>query len=547
MRTSLRRLSALIGVPVMAGAVCVSTAGPALASNRTERAIVVLKGGAVTAPGVRVLSHLDAMHLELVEASPYALRVLAGKAGVSGITPDTRVQFLGKDNGKDNGKDKTKAGDTTGVYASDGLGGAAGHDGAGAGVDVAIIDTGVSDTAALNRASGRLIDAVDTSGLVDDGAPITETGVFSDGYGHGTFMANLIAGGSVDGKHNLGIAPAARVHVVKVADSAGASSLFSVLVGLNWVAWHADTIKVANLALGVERPSDAYGPDPLNVATEWVRAVGVTVVVAAGNTAGEVTDPGFTAGVLTVGAADLTDHRAAVAAFSGSGVVAGVQKPDVVATGVSVLSLLPPDSTVAVQNPGSLRSDGLYRGSGTSEATAVVSGLAAIFVQNHPDAETTEVKSSLRAAARPLSDNRAGTGLAQTTRDISNAAGDGEDTFDGAAWMAGAYSGNGFTTEQWLSDLAEAWFGDATLGQKWMGQRWLSSSWTGQKWMGQKWLGQRWVGQKWLGQKWLDAEWSGQRWVGQRWVGQKWLGQRWVGQKWLGQRWMSVSSDGASS
>ena len=116
------------------------------------------------------------------------------------------------------------------AFAWQGLGNEAGRPGAGSGVHVALIDTGVSDNAYLNRASGHLVDAIDTSGLVDDdgtGDPTTEiqtTGTFTDGYGHGTFMASLIAGGgSVKGGRTLGVAPGATVDVVKVADADGQS------------------------------------------------------------------------------------------------------------------------------------------------------------------------------------------------------------------------------------------------------------------------------------------------------------------------------------
>ena len=88
-----------------------------------------------------------------------------------------------------------------------------------------------------------------------------------------------------------------------------------------------------------------------------------------------------------------------MSAFSGSATVAGVAKPDLVAPGQSVLSLMPAGSVVARENPGSRQSDGLYRGTGTSMATAVTSGLAALFLAEHPDADPRTVKASLRSAA----------------------------------------------------------------------------------------------------------------------------------------------------
>src|SRR5204862_480593 len=85
-------------------------------------------------------------------------------------------------------------GDSPGVFAWVGVGGNAGRLDAGSGVTVAVLDTGVSDTPALNRASKRLVDGVDTSRLLEGGDART-TGRFTDGFGHGTFMANLVAAG----------------------------------------------------------------------------------------------------------------------------------------------------------------------------------------------------------------------------------------------------------------------------------------------------------------------------------------------------------------
>ena len=71
--------------------------------------------------------------------------------------------------------------------------------------------------------------------------------------------------------------------------------------------------------------------------------------------------------MLTVGAADTRADRVQVASFSGSGVVAGLAKPDLVGSGVGVLSVLPPDSAIARANPGA-QHGALWRGSGTSES-----------------------------------------------------------------------------------------------------------------------------------------------------------------------------------
>src|SRR5207253_7551606 len=130
------------------------------------------------------------------------------------------------------------------------------------------------------------------------------------------------------------------------ANNQGETTLSEVLAGMDWVASHAQApngqqmIQVLNVALAVDRPTaPAYGADPLTAAVEHVRAAGDLVVAASGNEPGQVGDPGMDPQALTVGAADLSGQAPAVAPFSGSGVVAGVPKPDVVASGVHLLGL----------------------------------------------------------------------------------------------------------------------------------------------------------------------------------------------------------------
>ncbi|TAL26200.1 MAG: hypothetical protein EPN99_00625, partial [Frankiales bacterium] len=95
--------------------------------------------------------------------------------------------------------------------------------GEGAGVTVAVVDTGVDEVADL---AGR----VEHAGVIgDDG----------DEYGHGTFVAGLIAGdGSLSGGRYAGVAPAASILDVRVADSEGSSNLSLVLLGLQKVLAH---------------------------------------------------------------------------------------------------------------------------------------------------------------------------------------------------------------------------------------------------------------------------------------------------------------------
>jgi serine protease AprX len=450
--------SGIVGALLGATALAAVPGGPLL------QAVVSYDGSVGAVPGVQVIASLPTLHMGVVRGDATALRRLASAAGVRAVAPDDTVQLTSKDEG-DNGQ--------PGFLASEGLGGRAGKDGAGAGVRIAVVDTGVSDTRALDRASGRLVDAADAS-KVGDGRPVETGGTYTDGYGHGTFMAGVVAGGVVSGTRGkaLGVAPGATVLVVRVAKRDGSTSLSRVLGGLDWVAGHANQVDVANLSFSHVRPRDAYGPDPLTDAVEAVRDAGVTVVVSAGNRRGTVGDPGFDPRVLTVGAADL--QRGKVATFSGSDDVLGVAKPEVVASGVDVLGLLPPSSVIA-QAGGTVHLDhGLFRGSGTSQATAITSGLAALVLADNPGATPTQVKAALRCAAKPLKGKRDGAGLVRATTRLCagtdgqalDGSGDatGETGFDASAWAASSWAASSWAASSWA---ASAWAASAWADEGW--------------------------------------------------------------------------------
>jgi serine protease AprX len=434
------------------------------------QAVVSYDGPARPVAGVTVVGRLRTLDMAVVRGDGAALARLARTPGVRGVALDDSLGFTSR-----RGSDDRNGG----FLASTGLGGAAGQAGAGQGVRIAVVDTGISDTDALDRASGRLVDAADASRPGD----VRTGGTYPDGYGHGTFMASVLAGGAVDGTRGraLGVAPGATVLNVRVAKKNGSTSLSRVLGGLDWIASHASEVDVASLALSHDRPAREYGADPLTDAVEKVRDAGVTVVVAAGNERNEVGDPGFDPRVLTVGAADLDTGR--VASFSGSDVVQGVAKPDVVASGVDVLGLLPTGSVLEEDPATKHLAHGLFRGSGTSQATAVASGLAALFLAANPGATPTQVKASLRCAADDLRGHRDGAGLVRATTYVCagtdgqalDGSGDatGEVGFDANAWAANAWAAN-------------AWAANAWAANAWAANAWAASSWASDDWGGEE-------------------------------------------------------------
>ena len=121
-------------------------------------------------------------------------------------------------------------------------------------------------------------------------------------FGHGTFMASIIAGHEPgvnptagDSKSYMGVAPDARLVSVKVADARGATDVSQVIAGIDWVVQHAHdpglNIRVLNLSFGTDS-AQSYRVDPLAYAAEVAWNAGIVVVVSAGN--GGPTDTGLT-------------------------------------------------------------------------------------------------------------------------------------------------------------------------------------------------------------------------------------------------------------
>ena len=150
----------------------------------------------------------------------------------------------------------------------------------GQGVDVAVIDTGVtpvpgltaparSSTAPTSRSSRR------TRRLQD-----------LDTNGHGTFMAGIIGGNDGQAGGYRGVAPDSRILSVKVGDADGGVDVSQVIAAIDWVVQHRNdngmNIRVINLSYGTNS-TQPYTVDPLAYAAEQAWKAGIVVVTAAGN------------------------------------------------------------------------------------------------------------------------------------------------------------------------------------------------------------------------------------------------------------------------
>jgi serine protease AprX len=264
----------------------------------------------------------------------------------------------------------------------------------GQGINVAVLDTGIS---ALPDFGKRLVGGVDLTG---------EGNAFEDDYGHGTFVAGLIAGdGASSGGQYEGEAPGAGLVSVKVAGANGETNLATVIEGVGWTIANAAAlhIRVLNMSLGFVPFSSVY-LNPLDLAVQAAWNAGIVVVVSAGNAgpfSGTILSPGDDPDVITVGAVDdlgqANPANDAMTSFSSVGPTNpdGIFKPDLVASGRSVVSLADPGSTIYAQNPSARIGSGNFVGSGTSFSAAITSGAVALDLEAHPNYSPDQVKAQL--------------------------------------------------------------------------------------------------------------------------------------------------------
>ncbi len=281
----------------------------------------------------------------------------------------------------------------------------------GAGIGVAIIDSGMWDVAALTRntaGENRVLAHYDAIGdrLATD---------LKDPGGHGSHMASIIGNSRPvsrpDGSGHLGVAPDANLIPVTAISPRGDGDFMDIIRGIQWVVANKEAmnIRVLNLSL-TATPRVEYWKDPMNQAVMKAWEAGIAVVVAAGNDGdewGTIGSPGNNPYVITVGAFTdswtPTDQRDDyIPEFSSRGPTPeGFIKPDLVAPGGHIAGLIPPESTLARDNPNYFLPSGEFVSTGSSQAAAVVSGLIALLLEVKPELSNDDVKCLLITSAKP--------------------------------------------------------------------------------------------------------------------------------------------------
>jgi serine protease AprX len=405
----------------------------------------------------------------------------------------------------------------------------------GAGVTVAILDTGITTTGDLD--SSRIVGWKDFVG----NQPLPY-----DDAGHGTFVAGVIAG---DGTASLpledggfatlqyrGIAPAADVVGIKVLDEVGQGRASALIAGVAWAIAHKDDygIDVMNISIG-GNPVSSVTKDPVARAVEAAWQSGITVVCAAGNEGsfgpGSILSPGNDPFVITVGADDTqqspetADDRVALYSSIGPTLFDEIIKPDVVAPGQRVVSTRAMGSFIDVNFPLNIVPFAEYtlapppgaepaylRLSGTSAAAPVVAGAAALMLGEDPTLTPDDVKVRLMGTADPVAEAdvyRQGSGLI----DVDEA-------------LASTAKATGWALSPVDSGAKKKVFTEGDYN------KWEKRSWDKWGWTKYKWTKYKWTKYKWTKYKWTDVVWTKYKWTEIDWTKYKWTEYDWAKYKW---------------
>lgn len=482
-------LAVLAGMSASAGRAMTSvvvTARPGAVSSAAHS--VESLGGKVGAP-------ISLIHGFLAKVPSSRVSTLRGADGVLSAVADSPVTLSSSGSGKSSpGASLAMVRQEIGAtdLANQGI--------TGKGVDIAMIDSGLVPVAGLNGADKVYVgpdvtpegDDSDTRGL--------------DTYGHGTHIGGIIAGDNPpDGFQ--GVAPGARLVSVKAATANGDTSLGEILLAISWVVAnrHDDglNIRVLNLSFGAQLIG-SYVADPLSYAVEQAWNKGIVVVAAAGNgNSGLGLDtPAADPFVVAVGATSIgsspgmADDSVPDWSRAGSG-----RLPDFVAPGTSIVSLRDPGSWVDQNHPEGRVGTGYFKGSGTSQAAAVVSGAVGLLLQDEPALTPDQVKALLvdSAVQVPGADARQ-QGAGQL--DVADAANlpvpDADQSFRPASLSAifGADHSRHMRVDP------------GGTGKDLAANRWSANRWSANRWSANRWSSNRWSDTEWSSNRWSDSSWG---------------------------------------
>jgi serine protease AprX len=567
----------LAGLCVALAATALFPVKPAAASSSPLVSVIVREDAGSTLDAGKVIASLGGQvtgRIDIingVSARVPALNVtrLAATPGILSVTPDSPGHLLSTYAPSTDTGSMLTAEQRTGARAT----WSAGY--TGKGIDIALIDSGVAPVNGLT-APGKVINGPDFS--LESPADNLR---YLDTYGHGTHMAGIIAGRdnvtttpyASDTTHFMGMAPDSRIVSLKVADANGNTDVSQILMAIDWVIHHRNdngmNIRVLNLSFGTDA-TQGYALDPLAYATEVAWHDGIVVVAAAGNSGNGavLTDPAYDPTILAVGAgsapATVTSTLSTdlVATFS-SALATATRHADLVAPGSHVQSLRDPGSSIdqLYFSTGDIDTR-FFRGSGTSQAAAMVSGAAALIEQQHPGISPDQVKALLKVTATPIN----ATSYAQGSGELNlkaalthsvpsgtqnNVVSTGLGTVEGSrgtghlvqngVTLSGEQDifGNTMTSQALAQSESGLW---TSLDGEWLDGWWSATSWAGASWaiygsQQSLWSGAAWVNPNWVSHSWSATGWDSHSWSDGAWSSHSWSSVGYSSHSWSRETW----------
>jgi serine protease AprX len=360
----------------------------------------------------------------------------------------------------------------------------------GQGVTIAVIDSGVAPDADFSA----IVESRDFGSSVGD-----------DPSGHGTHVAGIIAGNGTDsGGLYRGVAPQANLISIAISDETGMAYESDVIEGLQWLYENKETynIRIVNISFNTTAEI-SYHESPMNAAAEILWFNGIVVVASAGNkgvadgpnpaNAAPANDP-F---IITVGAsheqgtADRSDDT--IGSFSASArTLDGFDKPDLIAPGKDIYSVLSVDSDWDLLYPERTVANGEYfRLSGTSMSAPMVSGAAALLLQDEPDLTPDQVKYRLMNSAGEI-----GSDLRMSYPYL--------DVYAAVTGTSTASANTGLLASNMLTTGDEP----ITSSVSWNSVSWNSVSWNSVSWNSVSWNSVSWNSVSWNSVSWNSVSWE---------------------------------------
>lgn len=371
--------------------------------------------------GVRVKKEFRNFNTQAIELPASALDELSNFSEVRYLSTDSEIMLLGGHLATTTGTDhvRQQVNSLGQSYTLDG-----------SGIGIAVLDSGIdTNHISFTNAAGDRLRVVFSKDFTGENRT-------DDPFGHGTHVASIAAGnGRISNGKYIGIAPNANLVNLRVLNSQGTGSVSSVMSALEWILTNRATynIRVVNMSLGMPA-IDSYRDDPLCMAVRRLVNAGVMVVAAAGNSGqnsegtkiyGQIHSPGNEPSVLTVGAANTsgTNYRSddSIASYSSRGPTRsfwtdanGIKhydnliKPEIAAPGNKIISAQSFDNKLVRQNPSldanisNLPRRKMMKMNGTSMATPVAAGAAALLLQANPKLTPNMIKAILMYTAQPL-------------------------------------------------------------------------------------------------------------------------------------------------